>query len=1255
MGGYTLGLDLGTTSIGWAVVKTGRIWAKDECPGCGVRHFRESVNPKNNIPFTRDRAAARSGRRTRGRRVQRKRNLRALLERAGMLPTSADGLLALRTELSDEKNAGARLRLYELRAIALESKIGLPIFATILLQLAARRGFKSSRKSGEIIVVAKSLSDAESAPAVKRQSKKKSNGSQDSKSKKGSVTSSISSLVESMKEHDSRTIGVHLYLIGTGAIQLAQDAPGREFDSQRIRGRHLLRKLVEEEFNLLWDKQAQFHELLRDTDLRRRVHDAIFYQRPLKPSDHLIGQCECLPKLPRCPRADWHAMQWRVLKDVNHLRIWNDNGTEQELSSQQRADILKQLSRRNRVPFAELRAMISPPLLEKQMFNLEAGVGDRGKRKAKKTEDATKPETRREFLPGNPVEAALISAFGPAWDQFDEAKKSSIREQFCSIDDPEELLLKASEWELNQDATHRLARQSLPDGYMAYSREAIKRMLTEFERAVEEDRGISEYEARDRCGLGKVTAKTGLKRLPAPIKPDGKPLTNNPVVKKALFELRKLVNAIIAVYGPPERIVVEFARRMRLPLWKRAEIAAQNEANRRDKESIKKLLVKEFGVENPSGGDVLAFRLWKQQGYMSPYGKDPRSQSPYSGRLISQPDLAAFLNGEGNLHIDHILPLSRTLDDSMNNKCLCFRDENDAKGQQTPLEWLGEESDEYKAMLQRVASMKQFGMPFAKRRRFSQREVLRDKFVERQLKDTQYLARLVRPYLQSLFTGEQADLDQAVFCISGQATSKLRWHWGLNSILADDGGDEKERRDLRHHAIDAVVVAYTDSATLGKFAGYFERKRCKDERFPPPEPWTERAAFLDHVRQQVLAIKVSHRIRARIRGELHQDTHYAATKIDGRFSYRKALKDLNTNEVQRILDEGIKAQVLRRLAEHGIKISRTKDEADEKNADGQQKKVPAVVWKEALIPVKKDGTPRANAEPVKRVRIWIKDSSIRPVRNALPMHNLTTALVPYIKDGECQALVSARLAERGLLNHPPSEPLPADTFCPPLKTGQGRRIRRVELEAPKGVRIPTQSQVLVKPGNLHHVEIFETVASKRKTKYVVEPVSRMEAAERQRRGLPIVARQLASMPNAIFVMSLCEGEMVELDDKGTLKLCRFVTAPSTSKELRFRAHERAAIEDRPITKKPGSIGAIRRKVLVDRLGRVRATAGPHPVQFDPRKADSRIVKIAEKRAAGQLSVAKAKSELRELGLGHLGAQLTAAVHYVRRQKIEVAD
>ena len=46
---------------------------------------------------------------------------------------------------------------------------------------------------------------------------------------------------------------------------------------------------------------------------------------------------------------------------------------------------------------------------------------------------------------------------------------------------------------------------------------------------------------------------------------------------------------------------------------------------------------------------------------------------------------------------------------------------------------------------------------------------------------------------------------------SGQATAYLRAELKFNTLLGDPDDNEKSRADHRHHAIDAVVVALTDS------------------------------------------------------------------------------------------------------------------------------------------------------------------------------------------------------------------------------------------------------------------------------------------------------------------------------------------------------------------------------------------------------------------------------------------------------------
>jgi CRISPR-associated endonuclease Csn1 len=370
------------------------------------------------------------------------------------------------------------------------------------------------------------------------------------------------------------------------------------------------------------------------------------------------------------------------------------------------------------------------------------------------------------------------------------------------------------------------------------------------------------------------------------LKRDRKPIVNNPVVHRALFELRKVVNAIIREYGKPKRVVVEIIRELKLPLSRRIEAEDRKNLNEKERESARSALRNDFGVANANGTDILAYRLWNQQNRVS----------PYSGRGISQTHMRDFLHGRGVLQIDHILPYSMTLDDSQNNKCLCFVEENLRKGQRTPRVWKVEGSPEYDEMLTRVAHMKDSGMPWPKRRRFSQKEVKSDGFVARQLEDTAYLAREVRGYLKCLYSGTEDSRMQRVQSRPGHVTAALRYQWHLNTILSPDGSNEKNRADHRHHAIDAIVIALTTPSHLHHLSQTDRSLRERRAAMPPPDNW---ATFVGDVRSAVQAINISNRVQRRIAGKLHDDNPLRKTEKHGSFVIRKELSTLKLSMVNK--------------------------------------------------------------------------------------------------------------------------------------------------------------------------------------------------------------------------------------------------------------------------------------------------------------------------------------------------------------------
>src|SRR5690606_35451795 len=165
--------------------------------------------------------------------------------------------------------------------------------------------------------------------------------------------------------------------------------------------------------------------------------------------------------------------------------------------------------------------------------------------------------------------------------------------------------------------------------------------------------------------------------------------------------------------------------------------------------------IRKLGTK-PTREAIQRYLLWREQ----------KTLCPYSGREIS---LTQLFGGE--VDIDHILPFSRCLDDSHMNKVVCFRSANSQKGNQTPHEWLSHTPERHERVIQATKHL-----PFPKRRRFVQKELELDDFVERQLNDTRYLSRAVMEFVPLLF-----DQPHHVLCPRGEHTAMLRRHWGLNT------------------------------------------------------------------------------------------------------------------------------------------------------------------------------------------------------------------------------------------------------------------------------------------------------------------------------------------------------------------------------------------------------------------------------------------------------------------------------------------
>lgn len=859
-----LGLDLGTNSIGWALLSArsdnGSLHP-DGIVAAGVRIFQAGMDGDIGAGREESRAKARRdarlARRQTERRMRRLRGVFNALRSAGLLPTYPDldsssaarhqsilrldhairesGRLEVLADTIGVEGAADKLP-YILRAAALDHPLEPHELGRAMYHLAQRRGFLSNRRTPR-------RDDEE-----------------------GIVMEGISELRDDMARTSSRTLGEHLSRIDP--------------HQRRIRQRYTARAMLIDEFEAIWASQERFHPELLTPELRKKVYHRIFHQRPLKSQSDKIGRCELEPKRRRAPWAILAAQRFRILQAVNNLRIIDEHGAESELTAEQRATLVSLLDERKELTFTRVRRVLKAP---NATFNLERGGEKR--------------------LVGNATNAALAKVFGDRWWGFDLDTRNAIIEDLLSIQKAETLERRGREvWGLEEEKAREFADTRLPNGYCHFSRRALANLLPHLEE------GLNIQLAIEKAYPDHRRLDQAHDLLP-PVK-DVLPDLTNPAVTRTLTELRKVVNAILKRHGRPAVIRVELGRDLRRSRAERQRLQIDN----RRLEVMRKAAAEEiraFLNDEPTARDIEKLLL----------AKECEFTCPYTGRKFN---MAALFGPEPQVDVEHIIPFHLSLDNSYLNKTLCFADENrNVKRGRTPFEAYGD-TPRWNDILERVSRFKSRLAP-AKLHRFKLHgaeleEWLAD-FSSRQLNDTRFASRLAVRYLSLLYGGTTDGVDpqgkRRITVVTGATTAHVR-NWLQMGAILHDGG-EKSRDDHRHHAVDAIAVALTNHGTVRALSIASRNQLLRRGRLygDPEPPWP---TFLDDVRATIADLVVSPRVERRVRGSLHGDTFYSprsdegAKSAEGRYvHYTKRLADLSPSMVEKIVDPTVRRLVIEAL------------------------------------------------------------------------------------------------------------------------------------------------------------------------------------------------------------------------------------------------------------------------------------------------------------------------------------------------------
>ena len=893
---YRLALDLGSTSLGWAMIRLDAENAPCAVIKAGVRIFSDGRNPKDGSSLAVTRREARAMRRRRDRLLKRKARMMNTLIAHGFFPKD-----------SAERKALETLNPYTLRAKGLDAALTPAEFGRALFHINQRRGFKSNRKTD-----------------------KKDNDS-------GALKTAINKLRQNLVDTSCRTVGEWLHKRDaagqTVRARYRQEKVLKDDGKTRIDKSYDLyidRAMIEAEFDALWAAQSAFSSALFNNTARDELKDAVLFQRNLKPV--IPGRCTLLPDEMRAPLALPSTQRFRMYQEVNNLRILVEGLKQQPLSPKQRDIVINLLEKPQRekktaheVSFDQIRSALGMGGIVK--FNIE--------------------DKKRQSIKGNSTSSELCKKrnFGSAWLSWTERQQDAIVRQLINQENASKLVRRLQKYcGVDESTAETIATVGLPAGYGSISEKALALLLPKlrddvrtYDKAViaagfEHHSRLQKYgEVLGRTfptGHTAVDITTGeIEDLHAFIKlpyygeflqrhvgfGSGDPKDSdekrygkiaNPTVHIGLNQVRLVTNALLKRYGHPDEVVVELARDLKLSREEKKRIEDQQTENQHRNSAFRIEIADQLyagNVARVKSVDIAKLILWKELS-----NNEANRQCPYSGQQISR----GMLFGP-EVEIEHILPFSETLDDSLNNKTVAMRHANRVKGNRSPWDARADFSAQgwqYAEIVTRAELI-----PNQKKRARFAEDALKtwlkeDKdFLARALNDTRHLSKVAREYISLI-----CPKDTRV--IPGQMTAMLRRKFGLNNVLGING--EKNRNDHRHHAVDACVIGVTDHGLLQRFAkasGDARKKQLSRLVENMEMPWGDDVdrKYFNSVQLAVERIWISHKPDHGYEGAMFDETIYSAAGKS-----RSAAKDRNvipfyarTNQPSAIARHGIENDI----------------------------------------------------------------------------------------------------------------------------------------------------------------------------------------------------------------------------------------------------------------------------------------------------------------------------------------------------------
>lgn len=841
-----LGLDLGTNSIGWALILVDSENIPSRILGMGSRIIPLSTDDKSQfekgqaISKNQDRTKTRTQRKGYDRKQLKKSNdfkysLKKELEKLGIYPN--ESLIHM-----------PMLELWQLRSNASTQAISAEQLGRILYMLNQKRGYKSARSE---------------ANADKKDT---------------DYVAEVKNRYTELKDKN-QTIGQHFY------EELQNASLNNSYF--RVKEKVYPREAYIEEFDTIISSQKNHHSFLTDETINRLRNEIIYYQRKLKSQKGLVSICEFEgfekvifneekqkektifigPKV--APRTSPIFQLCKIWETINNLtlKIKNDDGSKHKwsdriLTIEEKHKIADFLMVNPLLSYTELLKILS--LKKEGVFaNKQIQKGIQGNLTYSELHKIIGNSDLLDFqFSINETDEIGLLVDKQTGEVLEERKRTIISQSFekeplyqlwqtiysiKDLDECKNALVKR--FGLNESMADKLSRIDFnKQGFGNKSVKAIRRILPYL---------IVGYDYYQACSFAGYNHSNSLTRVE---KQERKTLDRlellqknslrQPVVEKIVNQMINVVNAIIDQYGKPDEIRLELARELK---QSKDERDAADKANNNNEKlhGFIKVKLEEMGIP----ATKKAIQKYK---FLFPT-KDKKwkeaqivNQCIYCGQSFN---ITEALTGN-NFDVDHIVPKSLLFDDSQTNKVLVHRSCNSNKLNKTAYDYIVTKGEsELNNYIQRVddwfargilsfGKMQRLKVSFEEylERKNQKKETEADKklwenFIDRQLRETQYISKKSKEILEQICN--------KVSVTEGNVTAKLRKVWGWDDVLMNlqlpkyreigqtetrewisDHGKRKhqkeeitnwtKRDDHRHHAIDALVIACTQQ-------GYIQR------------------------------------------------------------------------------------------------------------------------------------------------------------------------------------------------------------------------------------------------------------------------------------------------------------------------------------------------------------------------------------------------------------------------------------------------